>query len=164
MLTKEQWLYLHEVCLDTVRGAIAGLAADKLAAQPFSNGQSVGAEVNHVIGAEIYWLREVKIEPAFREVALAGWSEAALVDELNKIQHQYQEILGARGLDSDVLFGLGRVSQHALHHYVSIVKLRKALEPGWKPPGWPAVGSWERAVDLISDLLIRGPEAKPRDA
>jgi hypothetical protein len=163
MITKEKWLQLHEVCLDTVRGAIAGLAVGKLAAQPFSNGQSAGAEVNHVIGAEIYWLREVKIEPAFREVALAGWSEAAFVDELNKIQRQYQEILGARGLDPDVLFGLGRVSQHALHHYVAIVKLRKALEPGWIPPAWPAVGSWERAVDFISDLLIRGPEAKPRD-
>ena len=34
MLTKPQWLCLHEVCLDTVRGAPAGLSADKLAAQP----------------------------------------------------------------------------------------------------------------------------------
>ena len=35
MVTKEQWLELHRVCLDTVRSAIRGLSGEMLVAKPW---------------------------------------------------------------------------------------------------------------------------------
>jgi len=163
VLTAEQWLELHTVCLDTVRGAIAGLPSAAMAVTPWPNGDSIGEQVNHVIGAELYWLGEVGIQPAFTEIAPPDWTEAAFVAEFSKIERQYRSILAAKGLDADILFGLGRVSQHALYHYVKVAESRRVLEPGWEAPGWPGSGSWERAVDLVTDLLILGPEARPHD-
>ncbi len=157
----QQWLELHKVCLDTVRGVITGLKDEKLAAQPLPDGKSVGGEVNHVIAAEVYWLREVNIEPTFHEIGDDSCSESELLAELDKIERQYQSILREKGLVPDILFGLGRVCQHALYHFVKMKAIRKAMEPEWEPPGWPAAGAWERAVDFISDLLIRPDKAKP---
>ena len=161
MPTEQQWLELHRVCLDTVRGVITGLEDEQLVAQPVPDCKSISSETNHLIGAEVYWLREVSIEPAFHEIEDGPCSGFALAAELDKIERQYQEILGAKGLDRDILFGLGRVCQHALYHCVGMRAIRKVIEPEWEVPGWPAVGSWERAVDFISDLLICPDNAKP---
>ena len=161
MPTEEQWLQLHKVCLDTIRGAIAGLPDEEMAAKPLPSGKSIGGELNHVIGAEIYWLREVNIEPAFQELGKDAWTESDFVGELEKTQRQYQDILREQGLEANILFGLGRVCLHALYHFVKAKALRKALQPEWEPPGWPGVGSWERAVDFVSNLLICGEDARP---
>ncbi len=114
-----------------------------------------------MIGAEMYWLREVHIEPAFGRVEPQGWTEAKFLDEFAKIERQYERLLDERGLDHDILFGLARVCQHALYHHARILTLRLALEPDWEPTE-PL--RWERAVDFITDLLLIGPEAKPRYA
>ncbi len=159
MVTKEHWLELHGVCLDTVRSVIQGLSGDTLRAKPLPQDDSIGEQANHVIGAEIYWLREVHIEPAFRRIQPQDWTEAKFLDEFAKIEQQYGHILNEKGLDRDILFGLARVCQHALYHHARILTLRLALEPGWEPAE-PL--RWERAVDFITDLLLVGPEARPR--
>jgi len=155
MTTKEQWLALHGVCLDAIRSAMEGISDEALAATVQPGDRSVGAEVNHVIQAEQYWLREVGIEPAFGTVPDGERSEARFRDALAGIEAQYATILDEKGLDRDILFGLGRVCQHALYHYVRAIRLRKTVEPAWSPPG----RLWERSVDFISDLLILGDEA-----
>ncbi len=114
MPTEEQWLTLHRVCLDTIRGSIANLSDGGMAARPLPNGKSIGGEVNHVISAEIYWLREMNIEPAFHEIPEEAWTQASFTTEVEKMDEQYQQILTEKGLDSHILFGLGRVCQHAL--------------------------------------------------
>jgi len=160
MVTKEQWLELHKVCLDTVRSAIQGLSKEGLEAKPLPDDDSIGEQANHVIGAESYWLREVHIEPAFRRLEPQGWTEAKFLDGFSKIERQYAQILDEKGLDPDILFGLSRVCQHALYHHARILTLRWALEPDWEPTE-PL--RWERAVDFVTDLLLVGPEAKPRE-
>ena len=164
MPMEQQWLELHRACLDTVRSVFAGLPDEKVAAKPLPDGKSVGGEANHVIGAEVYWLREVNIEPTFREITDGSCGEATLTAEFDKIERQYEAILAEKGLDPNILFDLGRVCQHALYHFVKMKAIRKAIEPEWEGPGWPAIGSWERAVDFISDLLICPGKAKPVEA
>ena len=46
MVTKEQCLELHKVCLDTVRSAIRGLSGEGLAAKPLPNDDSIGEQAN----------------------------------------------------------------------------------------------------------------------
>ena len=124
-------------------------------------GSSIGREVAHLIGVEAYWLREVRIEPTFSRPSAEEWSQATFERALDQIQSQYEDILTEKGLDRGVLFGLGRVCQHALYHYVRMKRMRSNLQPGWTAPGPYKVGSWARAVDYMSDLLIVGDDAKP---
>jgi len=159
MVTRDQWLELHRLCLDTIRAGIAGVPDDQMVAEPLLGDGSIGDQANHVIGAEVYWLREVRFEPEFRTLDRRSWTEAGFREQFAKIERQYEGLLGDRGLDRDLLFGLSRVCQHALYHSARIVALRCALEPGWEPTQ-PL--RWERAVDFITDLLLVGPEAKPR--
>ena len=159
MIPKEQWLTMHKVCLDTIRSVIKGLSDVKMPAKPVPGGDSIGDQVNHVIQAEGYWLREVQVEPNFQTFQTPDWTELNFLNEFDKIERQYQEILEQKGLDTDVLFGLGRVCQHALNHFVKMMAIRRLLEPKWEPE---KKLRWARAVDFISDLLIAGEEAKPR--
>ena len=122
-------------------------------------GASIGDQVNHVIQAEGYWLREVQIEPNFQTFQTRDWTELNFLTQFDKIERQYQEILEEKGLDADVLFGLGRVCQHALYHFVKVTAIRRLLEPSWEPEEQLR---WERAADFISDLLIVGAGAKPK--
>jgi hypothetical protein len=46
MVTEEQWLELHKVCLDTVRSAIRGLSGEGLAAKPLPHDDSIGEQAN----------------------------------------------------------------------------------------------------------------------
>lgn len=163
MIPAEQWLTLHRLCFDTVRAAIGGLTAEQLAAGPAFGDDSIGEQLSHMIGVEAYWLREVGIEPAFSRFGRDPWSEARFVEEFAKIEAQYAAVLGERGPAKDVVWGLGRVCQHALYHYVKIAELRRGMQPGWEAPGAYRAGGWERAVDFLSDLLIVGADAKPMD-
>jgi hypothetical protein len=151
MTSKEQWIQLHTVCLDTVRSAIQGITPARLKTVVSDTLEPVGEILNHIIGAEIYWLKEVKITPLFSEVDESAWKESAFLDEFAKIEQQYSDILREKGLDKDILFGLGRACQHALYHYANIVTVRRMIKPDWTEP-FPL--RWERAVDYISDLLI----------
>lgn len=157
MATKTQWLALHTVCLDTIRSMIEGISGDTLSAKVAPGDRSVGQEVNHVIQAEAYWLREVGIGPQFACISEEQWTETGFLDELKKIEDQYVSILDEKGLDPDILFGLSRVCHHALYHYVRAIRLRRTVEPEWSSRG----GRWERAVDFIADLLIVGEKAQP---
>ena len=161
MIPAEQWLTLHKLCLDTVRGAIAGVAGAHLVAESVAGDDTIGEQLSHLIGVEAYWLREVQIDPRFDRFGREAWSETRFLEEFVKIEARYKEVLEEKGLDKGVLWGLGRVCQHALYHYVKIAALRRLLEPGWEPPGPYAVGSWARAVDFLSDLLIVGADAEP---
>jgi hypothetical protein len=42
MVTREHWLELHKVSLDTVRSAIRGLSREGLAAKPLPHDDSIG--------------------------------------------------------------------------------------------------------------------------
>ena len=151
MTNIEQWNQLHAICLDTIRSAIQGISPKILKKKAGDSLEPVGEILNHVIGAEIYWLKEVKITPIFSEVDESGWKESAFLDEFIKIEKQYADILRKKGLDKDILFGLGRACQHALYHYANIVTARRMIKPDWTEP---VSLRWERAVDYISDLLI----------
>ena len=43
-------------------------------------------------------------------------------------------------------------------------KMRMLLEPAWAAPAPYEVGSWARAADYLSDLLILDDKAEPRNA
>ena len=159
MIPKEQWLAMHKVCLDTIRSAIQDLQDDKMLANSVQNGDSIGDQLNHVIQAECYWLREVQIKPNFQMLQTQDWTKLNFLNQFDKIERQYQEILDEKGLDADVLFGLGRVCQHALYHFARVRFIRRLLEPQWKPTEQLR---WARAVDFVTDLLIVGVDAKPR--
>jgi hypothetical protein len=157
VITGEQWLTWHRLCLDAVRSAIQGLTAEQLAARPLPGDDSIGEQVCHLIGCEGYWLREVQIEPQFDRPPQALWAEQALAREFDRIQRQYEAVLADKGLDRGILFGLGRASQHALYHYGRIVTLRRALDPKWQPPEGM---HWEETVDYGTRLLIDGTRAE----
>jgi len=159
--TAQQWLELHRLSLDTVRAVLDGLTERQLLVQEPTFGQSVGSEVEHIIGAETYWLREVHIEPAFSCAPREEWSVGGFLRTLELVEKQYAEILRARPGDADVLFGLGRVCQHALNHRNRLVFLRRRQQPDWQPPAAYGKGSWERAVDYLTELLI-GLEPRER--
>ena len=161
MIPAEHWLTLHKLCLDTVRGAIAGLSDEQMAAPSVTGDDPIGEQLSHLIGVEAYWLREVQVDPMFDRFGREAWTESRFLEEFTNIEVQYGEVLAERGSDKGVLWGLGRVCQHALYHYVKIAAFRRLLEPGWEPPGPYAVGSWARAVDFLSDLLIVGADAEP---
>ena len=152
--TSQQWLELHRRCLDTVRAVLDGLNDRQLRVQEPTFGQSVGSEVEHIIGAETYWLREVRIQPQFVCPARDEWSAAGFRQALDGIEAQYAEVLKERPGDQDVLFGLGRVCQHALNHRNRMVFLRRRQQPEWEPPPAYRIGSWERAVDYLTELLM----------
>ena len=46
MVTREQWLELHGVCLDTVRSAMRGLSGEGLPAKPLPHDDSIGEQAN----------------------------------------------------------------------------------------------------------------------
>ena len=157
----EQWLQLRSLCVDTVRAVLNDVPTELLLKEVSVMGSSIGGEVAHLIDAEAYWLREVRIEPKFTGPSSGEWSQSVFECAFDQVQEQYEEILAERGPDRDVLFGLGRVCQHALYHYVRIKKMRAILQPGWTAPGPYKVGSWERAADYLSGLLIMGEAARP---
>ena len=161
MLHAEQWLELHRLCLDTVRAVLADLSKEHLPEKVAPMGSCIGEEVAHLIDAEAYWLGEVQVKPEFSRPPSEEWSQAGFESALAQIESQYAGVLAEKGLNRDVLFGLGRVCQHALYHYVRIKKMRAVLEPTWTAPAPHKVGSWERAVDYLSDLLIVGGDARP---
>ena len=152
--TTEQWMELHKYCLDTVRVILEGLADDQLVANVPTVEQSIGGLVCHIIDAEFYWLREVGIEPQFSSLPEKDRSVPRLLGILNKIEEQYQDILSRRPNDQDVLFGLGRVCQHALYHRGRIVLLRRMQDPEWRPPGPDERGALATPVTWITNLLI----------
>jgi len=158
----EQWLQLHELCLDTVRGALAGIPVDLLVKEVAIIGTSVGREVAHLIDAEAYWLKEVGIVPNFFLLPVDEWSEATFNRTFDQVQKQYEEVLRDQGLQRDILFGLGRVCQHALYHHVRITKMRMILDADWTVPPPYETGSWARAADYLTDLLIASDSASPR--
>ena len=153
MISKEQWLNLRRMSIETVKDGIRDLKIDELKKGIFDN-ESIGSEVNHIIGAEIYWLREVNIDPKFYEMKKDEWSEKSFCKILDEIEIQYKTILEEKGLNKDILFGLGRVCQHALYHYARIVRMRKIINPDWERATPYNVGSWCRIVDYITELLI----------
>ncbi len=152
--TTEEWIGLHKCCLDSVRVVIEGLADEQLVANVPTVEQSIGGLVCHIIDAEFYWLREVGIEPQFSSPPEKDRSVPRLLVILDKIEEQYQDILSQRPNEQDVLFGLGRVCQHALYHRAPIVLCRRMQDPKWHPPGPNERGAWEIAVDWITHLLI----------
>ena len=159
----EQWLELHRLCLDTLRAALEGIPENLLSKRVVALEISIGDEIAHVIGCEAYWLREVGIVPKFSAPPPDDRSGIASIQALDRIDEQYKEILIDRDLNENILFGLGRVCQHALYHQVRIRKIRRILQPDWTAPvGYSSVGSWERAADYFTDLLILGENAKPR--
>ena len=158
MIPKEQWLTLHRICLDAVRSVIKDMPDDEMSAQPAPSGDLIGDQLSHIIGCECYWLTEVGIEPRFGPLQREDWTASGFLDEFDKIERQYEDILEEKGLDADVLFGLGRVCQHALYHFVRVIEIRRVLKPEWEPA---EEARWERAADFITDLLIVGAEAKP---
>ena len=86
MIPKEQWLTMHKVCLDTLRNAIQDLPDDKMLANSVQNGDSIGDQVNHVIQAEGYWLREVQIKPDFQMLQTPDWTKLNFLNEFDKIE------------------------------------------------------------------------------
>ena len=124
-------------------------------------GTCIGEEVAQIIGVEAYWLTEVQIEPGFGRPPRKNWTEAAFNSALDRIQERYETILAEKGLQKDILFGLGRVCQHALYHYVRTKRMRMILQPGWTAPGPYKVGSWARAVDYMTALLSDDEHAEP---
>jgi len=168
-ITMNQWLELHKRSLDVIRGAIAGLTQEQLEwEQPMLKGQvgepscgeprpySIANLVAHVIGAEIYWLREVSIQPEFKGPPPKGWTVKQLQQTLDQAEKQYEKILAERPNDPDILFGLGRVCQHNLSHWKSMEHLRMLQDPDWRQPEDMTA---ELAVDYITDLMILGGKA-----
>jgi hypothetical protein len=161
MLDAEQWLQLRRLCVDTVRAVLADIPTELLLKDVPPMGSSIGGEIAHLLGAEAYWLQEVAIEPRFARPSSEEWSQAVFDRAFDQIQEQYEKVLAERGLDRGVLFGLGRVCQHALYHSVRTTKMRAVLQPGWTAPEPYKVGSWGRAADYLTDLLIVGKDARP---
>ncbi len=113
----------------------------------------------HICAAERYWLGEVQIPASFRVPGEPDCHPETFEAALHGIELQYHDVLRERPDDPDVLFGLGRVCQHNLYHVAQIVHLRSLHEPDWTPPPPGHRGSWERAADYMSDLLILGEKA-----
>ena len=42
MVTRDQWLELHRLCLDTIRAGIAGVPDDQMVAEPLLGDGSIG--------------------------------------------------------------------------------------------------------------------------
>jgi len=161
MPNPERWLQFRRLCVDTIHAVLDGIPEQILPQDVPFMGSCIGEEAAHLIGVEAYWLREVRIEPTFARPPSDQWSPATFGRAFDQIQRQYEDILAEKGLDREVLFGLGRVCQHALYHYVRMKRMRSSLQPGWTAPGPYKVGSWARAVDYMSDLLIVGDDARP---
>ncbi len=153
-ITSEQWLELHKRALETVRASIRGLDQEKLLWKEPRSQKSIASEVAHICGAEAYWLREASIAPRFATPSQNTWSVQVFQDVLDRIQKRYHEVLAERADDADILFGLGRVCQHALYHLPRIIHFRIMQEPDWIRPEPGRPGTWEHAVDYLSDLLI----------
>ena len=154
VISKEQWLNLRKMSIETVKDGIRDLKIDELKKGIFDK-ESIGSEVNHIIAAEIYWLREVDIDTNFYEIKKKDkWSEQSFCKMSDEIEIQYKAILAEKRLNKDVLFGLGRVYQHTLCHYARIVRMRKIITPAWERAAPYNVGSWCRIVDYVTELLI----------
>ena len=168
-ITMDQWLEMHRRALDCVRGALDGLTQEQLLwEQPMLAGQtgepscgeprpcSLAGLAWHVLCAERYWLDEVGIQPEFDVPEPRKWTVNAFREALTGVEKQYEKILAGRPNDPDVLFGLGRVSQHNLSHWKSMEHLRMLQTPDWRQPD---TMTWEHAVDYITDLMILGTRA-----
>ncbi len=174
-VTKDQWLELHRRTLDCVRAALLDLSGEKLAWEPESTRGgttestceeprpfSIGSLAAHLCGAEMDWLGRVNVRADFSSPRPAAWNVQTFRGIFDRIEHQYLDVLEKWPKDRRVLFGLGRMCQHNLYHLPQIVHLRRLQESNWQPPVPGQPGSWEHAVDFITDLLILGDKAGHR--
>ena len=148
-LSREKLLWVPE----TSRGETAAVICDE--PRPFC----IGAVVAHLCEAEMQKLGEVNVRAGFAAPRQSDWDPQTFVAILGRMESQYREVLEKWPKERRVLFGLGRVCQHNLYHFVQIAHLRCLQEPTWQPPPPDQPGSWEHAADYITDLLIFGDKA-----
>jgi len=171
-VTEDQWLELHKRTLDCIRAVLAGCSRDDLLWQPVATGEAprevacldprpfcIGAIVSHLCAVEAERLVEVKVPADFAAPRECDWNTETFANILDRIEHQYHGVLKKGYKDRRVLFGLGRVCQHNLYHLAQLVHLRCRRDPDWRPPLAGQAGSWMRAVDYMTDLLILGDKA-----
>jgi len=171
-VTKDQWLELHRRTLDCIRAVIRGISSEMLLWEPeTTKGKTketscheprpfcIGAIIAHLCDTDVHWLDEVGMIAKFAAPRQADRNARMFETILDLIEQQYREVLTASPKDRHVLFGMGRVCQHNLHHLAQIVHLRCLQESEWQPPAAGQPGSWEHAADYITDLLILGDKA-----
>jgi hypothetical protein len=147
-------LELHERALNMVRAAVRGLDAKTLCWREPDTGKTIAGEVVHVCEAERFWLRDAGIEPQLDVPSEQPSSVEELVAGLDRGERRFASLLSERPGDHDLRWRLCRVSQHALYHAVRIVHFRTRQQPDWTMPHWDRSGSWEHAVDLITELML----------
>ncbi len=152
--TMDRWTEIHTRALDAVRAAIDGLDGETIRWKCPQTGMSIAGDVEHVCGAEVYWMREVQFQPNIPPFDVATATPAQLLEALNAAEGEHARLLRERPEDKDVLFGLGRVCQHALYHLARITHFRLRHDPQWEGPGWPDPGCWEVPVDLITETML----------
>jgi len=150
----ERWLEIHKRALDAVRAAIDGLDQQTVHWKAPGTGTSIASDVSHICDAERYWMREVGFEPDLPTLSVEEATLDELTAALNAAEAEHGRLLRDRPADKNVLFGLGRVCQHALHHLGRIGYFRMRHQPDWNHPKPEARGSLPRAFDLITDTVI----------
>ncbi len=152
--TTDRWIEIHARVLDAVRAALEGLDDETLRQQCPHTGISIIKDVEHICGAEIYWMREVQFEPAIPGFSMTTATLGELLTAVDALEAEHARLIHERPGDKDVLFGLGRVCQHALYHLARIAYFRLRHDPQWEAPGWPNAGCWEVPVDLMTETMI----------
>jgi len=153
-VTDAKLLEVHEQGLNMVRAAVRGLDAEALCWREPDTGKTIAGEVVHVCEAEQFWLRDAGIEPQLDVPSEEPSSVEELLAGLDRAQQRFTDLLSEKPGDHDLRWRVCRVSQHALYHAVRIVHLRTRQQPDWTMPHWSEPGSWEHAVDLITDLIL----------
>ena len=150
----ERWLEIHRRALDAVRATVNGLDQETLRWKAPGTGMSIAGDVSHICDAERYWMREVGFQPDLPKVSEENATLEELVAALDAAEKEHERLLRERPGDKDVLFGLGRVCQHALHHLGRMAYFRMHHQPKWNHPSPEDQGSLPRAFDLITETMI----------
>ncbi|MFH0911249.1 MAG: hypothetical protein V1918_07100 [Planctomycetota bacterium] len=153
--TDEELLALHEAMIETVRTAVSGLGRKSLHWQEPDTKKSIASELVHLFKTERWWMREAGFDSQLK----APPSEASLEELLAALEAAaacYRKFLSERPGDATLRRQLLRLSQHAIYHLPRLYHFRVRQGPHWPVPPGNQPGSWAKAADRITELILKG--------